>query len=221
MSHLSCISNTVGSQATTHQLTSRLSMGSTHGLNSSRHKAVAGTNIHMLYVSSPLTRLKWRPPAFDRLPENLASDPHESMLVVATAPVKGASAGGSGALSLWSYYRPFMPLSVVEGHVEGSVTDFAWLETPQVDFTTRNRSSFDSRKQRHDSNDKSKDISEYHDSLSSRSRRRKSHQDVEHYIDVFQDDKPVIAWATHIWQHVISVGRDGQCLVQSLVRGKF
>ncbi len=193
-------------------------MSSTHGLNSSRHKAVAGSILHILYVSSPVTRVKWRPPAFDRLPENLASDPHEPMLVVASAPVKGASAGGSGTLSLWSLYRPFMPLSVVEGHKEGAVTDFAWLETPQVELSPRNRSPFESRKQRHEGNDKSKDSSEHYDA-SSRARGRKHHQDAEHYIDVFQDEKPVITWATHIWQHVISVGRDGRCLLQSLVRG--
>jgi hypothetical protein len=35
-----------------------------------------------------------------------------------------------GLLALWSYH-PFMPLSVVEGHKDGTVTDFGWLDTPQ------------------------------------------------------------------------------------------
>jgi hypothetical protein len=63
------------------------------------------------------------------------------MLAVSTAPIKGASAGGSGAAGLWSYHRPFAPLSVVEGHKDGAVTDFtgwirhnrcSWYMRPQL-----------------------------------------------------------------------------------------
>jgi WD repeat-containing protein 24 len=88
--------------------------------------------LHDLYVSAAVTRLRWRPPSNDTIVttgiDNKIGevDRHESMLAIATAPVKGAVAGGSGILSLWSYNRPYMPLSVLEGHLEGNVADFCW-----------------------------------------------------------------------------------------------
>ena len=102
--------------------------------SSSRHKAAPKNLRHVLSISASVTRLRWRPPANDTLNDDGddedEEDRHHSMLAVATAPIKGASAGGSGMLALWSYYRPYMPLSVVEGHRDGAVTDFAWLDTP-------------------------------------------------------------------------------------------
>jgi len=72
--------------------------------------------LHRLAIAASVTRLRWRPPA----PKSLATldnaDRHESMLAVATAPVQGGAGGGSGLLALWSFHRPFMALSIVEGH---------------------------------------------------------------------------------------------------------
>lgn len=84
--------------------------------------------LYVLSISAAVTRIRWRPPAYDTSGDGRDSeeDRHGSMMAVATAPVKGAVAGGSGMLALWSYHRPFMPLSVVEGHREGAVTDFCW-----------------------------------------------------------------------------------------------
>ena len=112
-------------------------------LNNSRHKSIQKEQLHVLSISASVTRLRWRPPAHEMSPpkhntENVGSvvvvdekqqyiiDRHEAMLAVSTAPVKGASAGGCGMIALWSYHRPFMPLSVLEGHNEGAVTDFLW-----------------------------------------------------------------------------------------------
>jgi hypothetical protein len=67
------------------------------------------------------------------------------MIAVSTAPIKGASAGGSGMISLWSYHRPFMPLSIVEGHKEGAVADFEWLDTPKMDYQKTGESILSSK----------------------------------------------------------------------------
>lgn len=172
-------------------------------LNSSRHKANSVSMLHVLTVSATVTRLKWRPPANDYIPaqgDDPNIDRHESMLAVATAPIKGASAGGSGVLSLWTYNRPFMPLSVLEGHQVGAVSDFFWLDTPHPDYQ---RSSM----------------------AATTREARNSRNIVTHESDTPSDradseDKEAIAkTGLNVWQHVLSVGRDGQCLIQSFARG--
>jgi hypothetical protein len=57
-------------------------------------------------------------------------DRHDAMLVVATTRL--TSVGGSLVLSLWSFNRPYMALSVVEGQDLGAVADFVWLKTPKL-----------------------------------------------------------------------------------------
>jgi hypothetical protein len=107
--------------------------------SSSRHGKSGSTTsnsiLHVLSISASVTRLRWRPPSriLVSSPDdlNVIEDLHDPMMAVATAPVKGASAGGAGVLSLWSIHRPYMPLSTVQGHNDGAVTDFEWLETPQ------------------------------------------------------------------------------------------
>lgn len=133
------------------------------------------------------------------------------MMAVATAPIKGASAGGSGLLSLWSHNRPFMPLSVVEGHKEGAVTDFDWLDTPQQ------QAHFDTPGCR---SRKGRTTLESAEGPTSRLAGSAAHEvdsilydNSERGDDI---DKPVC-----IWQHVLSVGRDGRCLIQSFARGKM
>jgi hypothetical protein len=110
------------------------------------------------------------------------------MIAVSTAPIKGTNAGGVGSVSLWTFHRPYMPLSIVEGHQDGTITDFDWLETPQTSPATYNPS---------DTPMDGTQLNEMNSFL-------------------------VGMWGcARIWQHVISVGRDGNCLVQSLVRGEF
>lgn len=145
------------------------------------------------------------------------------MLAVATAPVKGASAGGAGLLALWSYQRPFMPLSVVQGHREGAVTDFDWLDTPSQDTSITGsppRPVFtDSKRGARRGQHFDPTSNETHRSGSSRvpgvSSEHDSDLGLHDHSEVDDIDKPI-----GIWQHALSVGRDGRCLIQSFVRGK-
>jgi len=175
---------------------------SSNTLNSmSRHKSTGPKSlIHVLATLASVTRVRWRPPAFESFPME-SEDRHGAMLAVATAPVKGASAGGAGLLALWSFYRPFMPLSVLMGHSEGAVTDFLWLDSP-TDGTSDNRMFQISGAPEHASFRDGSSHGIDGTTLGDRSER-----------DGYQDN-PV-----GIWQHVLSVGRDGQCLIQSFVRG--
>lgn len=174
-------------------------------MNASRHKGTPKNLRHVLSISASVTRLKWRPPAndtfaFDDNDED-ERDRHESMLAVATASVKGASAGGSGMLALWSYHRPYMPLSVVEGHKDGAVTDFEWLDTPLPPSPPSS-----GRRREHETRLPGSHLHDTEAILYDNSSRNE-HLDGE-------EDRPV-----GIWQHVSSVGRDGRCLVQSFARG--
>ena len=180
--------------------------------------------LHVLSISAAVTKLRWRPPsgekysAVDTVDE---VDRHDSMLAVATARL--TSAGGSGILSLWSFHRPFMPLSVVEGHEEGAVTDFFWLDTPEVDRKAAISASLlqtaaglapgtrDSRRNR-----KGQIVPatyDYADSLRSTGRAELESMLAEQR----EREKDV---RVGIWQHVLSVGRDGRCVLQSFARGK-
>lgn len=180
--------------------------------------------LHVLSISASVTRLRWRPPSNELLLLE-DEDRHDAMMAVATAPIKGASAGGYGVLALWSYKRPFMPLSVVEGHREGAVADFDWLDTPQEQYPKRYAAprqdeqlqpSFMGATGRR--NRKGRALSLTEESTPSRLPGPASHEidsilyDNSEAADDFQ--KPV-----EIWQHVLSVGRDGRCLMQSFVRG--
>ena len=175
--------------------------------NSSRHKSVPKNLRHVLSISASVTRLYWRPPANDTATTPFSGDDdededrHDSMLAVATAPIKGASAGGSGMLALWSFHRPYMPLSVVEGHKDGAVTDFAWLDTPLPPSPMRRRRG-DHETRLRGSHQHETDAILYDNNAS-----------MEHE-DNNDDDHPL-----GIWQHVLSVGRDGRCLIQSFARG--
>ena len=169
------------------------------------------------------------------------------MLAVATAPISGTNAGGAGSIELWSYHRPFMALSVVEGHHHGAVTDFIWIDSTTTGMYSRRKSSSagsdtwggnasvgavsDSSTQGIDNfDDWSTDVSPHENTA--RGRFFKSDHNVDatkverSYSfsggsginhDVFIGD---VMDTQRIWQHVLSVGRDGQCLLQNLERGK-
>ncbi|CAB9500416.1 GATOR complex protein WDR24 [Seminavis robusta] len=195
-------------------------------LNSSRSKASSVTMLHVLTVSATVTRLKWRPPAMESLLSDQGStDRHESMLAVATAPIKGVNAGGSGLLGLWSTNRPFMPLSVVDGHTAGAVVDFFWLDTPNPD-SQRNimRAHQNQPTQENRRGWKAAEDGDGGQKRSQRARGISPHDadtpssvyekpDGEDHRESFQDE------GLRVWQHVLSVGRDGHCLIQSFARG--
>lgn len=146
-------------------------------------------------------------------------DRHDSMLAVATA--RQTSAGGSGVLSLWSVNRSFMSLSVIEGHKEGAIADFVWVKTPQIISKTN-----------HGFNNKSEKLlpSETPVSKASNSKVGKNLGSPTTDNSTFDgrekfgkdDQMPVheSSSASYIWQNVVSVGRDGQCLMQSFARGE-
>lgn len=155
--------------------------------------------VHNLSIAAPVNRLRWRPPSNESF-SLLEEDRHDSMLAVATAPIQGGAYGGSGVLALWSYHRPFMALSVVDGHLEGGILDFDWLDTPT--------SMTDSTPKRYN-----------RDSTDITSRVPGSSLHENDYIVYDNSDKNDVDNYGGIWQHAISLGRDGRCLVQSFVRG--
>ena len=133
-------------------------------------------NIHTLHVAAPVTRIKWRPPnsvtslstSAPTCSKDLKKEigAHDAMLFVSTAPSNAA--GGSATIELWSYHRPFLALSRVEGHINGPVVDFDCL--PKV------------------------------------------HNDIIRNFGSGSYEA--------VWQHILSVGRDGRCLLQNLARGE-
>ena len=160
------------------------SISSAGNINASQYRKRNVPPIHVLTISAAVTRIRWRPVA--NVYRTNGDDLHDSMIAVSTAPIKGANAGGAGTLSLWSFHRPYMPLSIVEGHKDGAVVDFDWLETPQLSSALN--SPTDAPVKGIQSNEMGSIL-------------------VENGSNA------------RIWQHVISVGRDGNCFVQSLVRG--
>jgi hypothetical protein len=194
--------------------------------STTRYKSSSTKTSHVLSISSAVTKLRWRPPADDFLPSADGEeevDRHDSMLAVATARL--TSAGGSGILSLWSIHRPFMPLSVVEGHEKGAVADFVWLQTPQLNRTPRSRSKlkYSDSGMASSKNDsrrllKKQSTVPNDDAIVIRSSGR---GDVDSILfDNKDDEKAESSTTSCIWQHALSVGRDGSCILQSFTRGK-
>ena len=214
-----------------------LSMGTSHH-PASRNRVAP---VHVLSISAAVTRLAWRPPAFpfSRDDADLASaDPHDGMVAIASAPVKGR-AGGNGLLSLWSHHRPFMPLSVCEGHEEGAVTDFVWLDTPRELVEkkatvfhrkiSKRASSGDPMRlnvqgvQRSESAGRTAIRASSSSARASSVMKRMHTESDDGYVDIDTDedfDREDARLAGNVWQHVLSVGRDGRCLLQSFARGR-
>jgi hypothetical protein len=144
------------------------------------------------------------------------------MLAVASARL--TSAGGSGVLGLWSCHRPFMPLSVVEGHKEGAIGDFVWLETPQEEQQTRSQAATNDAPESN-----AKPRMSRRASLSGNPNdetvviRGSARGETESILfdnkDSEKDDKKRAS--PRIWQHALSVGRDGRCLLQAFTRGEL
>ena len=199
--------------------------------------------IYVLTVAASVTRVQWRPPCGDSHggPE-LGDDRHDAHLAVSTAPLgwMSASGGAAGSVGLWSCHRPYMALSVVEGHTEGSVIDFVWLETP-TPGTHKSSSTTAKTNMTNASNTVPPAISSgmrnhlHHHSTSSvpattsteitnfRSLSSRNHVEDGGGLDNSEHSRVGLESSVQggdIWQHVLSVGKDGRCLVQSLMRGK-
>lgn len=188
------------------------------------------TILYQLSIAASVTRLRWRPPEESSLDPIAAAaeDRHDAMLAVATASVQGGAAGGSGLVGLWSFRRPFMALSVVEGHTEGAVTDFLWLDTPppppqaspQPTTTSPELLLTTERGRRR----RRKVVGSSSWTLSSDNASRVPSY-VPHETDSIIYDNSDTGDLTKdehtvgIWQHILSVGRDGRCLLQSFARG--
>lgn len=165
------------------------------GLSHSRHHKKKQP-LHVLNIAAPVTRIRWRPP------EGASSD----NIAVATSSIYGASnAGGNGAVGLWSVFRPFMPISVCEGHVEGAVTDFAFVRKQQVDGSSRPRS-----------------IDGLGDAAYSVDCGKMSYSRVGDPSGAEEEKEPSDAApeGNALQTCIISVGRDGQCLLQNFALGE-
>jgi hypothetical protein len=117
-----------------------------------------------------------------------------------------------------------MPLSVVEGHEEGAVAGFEWMQTPQVILKPRNQPKLKpSESNIPSSKADSMQVTPPNDeTITIRSAGR---GDVESVLfdnkDKEKDDEKSDPSASDIWQHILSVGRDGRCILQSFTRGKL
>jgi len=215
---------TFGSVASQSSLTWGPSMKRSLSTGPLRPKSSPVIKRHTLAVSAPVTRLEWRPEQSSRRQSMMSDtgediDRHDAMMAVTTAPISGASAGGSGSIGLWSWHRPFMPLSIVEGHKDGAVTDFVWLDTPQGKGANADDDTLIGR--------------EVVDVMSLSTPPRKggdrlsvSMHNLRHLLPQVPDkgtaeeDWIEVLNVSGTWQHVLSVGRDGNCLIQSLARGE-
>lgn len=173
----------------------------------SRLRGSAQQELYTLSIASSVTRVKWRPMSSTIVKNPDAIDLHEPMLAVATSSIKGASAGGAGQVSLWSWSRPFMPVCVLEGHTEGAVPDFDWIDTPVSDALRKDLFNGKLSKDAGGASGMKKGSSAWKTHLQG---------DFAQYDPSEHDGDQGL----NFWQHILSVGRDGRCLIQSFVRGK-
>ena len=104
-----------------------------------------------------------------------------------------------------------MSLSIVEGHKEGAISDFVWIKTPQVIPKTPT-SRFESNKRLSNSARLRKKAGLAIMDGASIDAQDLSYSDYEQAVDFSN--------VSYIWQNVLSVGRDGQCIMQSFARGE-
>ena len=194
-------------------------------------------------------RVQWRPPSainivFPSQNDEDYIDHHDAMLAVATAPISGTNYGGAGSIELWSHHRPFMALSIVEGHQDGAVTDFVWMDTPPSETEIRSRKSLGNSRDydnwvgtnmgtgldlmdSHFLDDGSVEVPmndipvrTNSSNIDYQTNPTKAERSVSlgGYSGTHSDED--ILGSQRIWQHILSVGRDGRCLLQNLERGK-
>ena len=219
------------------------------GLSHSRYNQ-KNLPLHVLSISAPVTRIRWRPPE-DRNGSQSANncddvkssdyehDYHESMIAVATSSIAGVNAGGNGSVGLWSYHRSFMPISVVEGHRDGAVTDFGWVDRPYSQCLASERLNSVQqteslpRKEGSDagSHNPARGSSPSVNSSESPSYRYSKTRRVKETLED-KTDSTVHRYAAEekkseddasprTWQKILTVGRDGQCLLQNFSFGEM
>jgi len=195
-----------------HLLGPTSSLGSNTSMRSHKNNA-ASKYIHELSISAQVQCLKWRPPTSTIIgvidDDVLGVDHHDAMLAVATAPMN--TSGGYGSVCLWSYHRPFMPLSVVEGHVEGAVTDFLWLDTPDIDDGEQQNEVAALPYEMHENHYHQHQHTWMEPTKSGDGPGTANHQDRR---------RATLNTLSGTWQHILSVGKDGQCLLQTFARGE-
>ena len=151
-------------------------------------------------------------------------------------------------LSLWSTQRPYMALSVVEGHKEGAVTDFIWVDIPVDEAAIDRDQSLHSQSERTprsrtstpvsfmtETSSRSREVED--SSIAGRQRGRPSFsatpfptsfassvasRAVSEESTKDRSGDSSVDFSNSLegtWQHVLSVGRDGRCVVQSFARG--
>jgi len=179
--------------------------------------------LHVLNIAAPVTRIRWRPPEDT---SDSQSNHHDSMIAVATSSIYGANAGGNGSVGLWSYHRPFMPISVCEGHIDGAVTDFAWADYP----ISRNRSMKNQSPHRESIEPGLSSSIVSSESSSGRNRKLKYSRETivdgnmnssrRHDEEEKMSDNINVALFLREWQTILTVGRDGQCLLQNFSCGE-
>lgn len=162
--------------------------------------------LHVLNIAAPVTRVRWRPPEDVNSPRG--DDHHDSMIVVATSSIYGANAGGNGSVGLWSYHRPYMPMSVCEGHLDGAVSDFVWTAIQH------NRRNFEPDPNSASSGEFS--LKPNSKMKHSRGRNAEEHIDSNPWRRHDEEVKIPSDQSTTI----LTVGRDGQILLQNFSRGE-
>jgi endogenous inhibitor of DNA gyrase (YacG/DUF329 family) len=102
-----------------------------------------------------------------------------------------------------------MPLSVVEGHKDGAVTDFDWLDTPQPVQLVHATATEEAPE--------TVGCSGCQAPVDKAPRTKW----MPFYTITVNRTAAVLIDLVGIWQHTISVGRDGRCSMQSFARGAF
>lgn len=205
--------STVGSQSTAGSISPVKRIASGNGLSSTRHNKKKQP-LHVLNIAAPVTRIQWRPVEDTN---DTQSNQHGSMIAVATSSIYGANAGGNGAVGLWSFHRPFMPISVCEGHKDGAVVDFAWADRPMNTLKAQRNDSFpypiETVGQKGGT------------SIPTNMRYPKDRfgdKSIDSKLFQKQDKEAKISGnheSAREWNTILTVGRDGQCLLQDFSHG--
>ncbi|KAL3795740.1 hypothetical protein HJC23_008227 [Cyclotella cryptica] len=182
------------------------------GLALSRHHKLY-LPVHTLFISSPITSIRWRPKGAS------SSGLSDSIIAVATSPISGANAGGNGTVGLWTCNRPFIPLSIVEGHQEGAVTSFVFVSNTAPNTPT---TSIHNRTFIEPSSVSS--VSKIPptmglESPTQRYNKRALSGNVDKATNVENEQKQ-ISHENTLRSMILSVGRDGQCLLQDFALGE-
>ncbi|KAL7519039.1 hypothetical protein ACHAWX_004612 [Stephanocyclus meneghinianus] len=182
------------------------------GLALSRHHKLY-LPVHTLFISSPITSIRWRPMGAS------SSGLGGSIIAVATSPISGANAGGNGAVGLWTCNRPFVPLSIVEGHEEGAVTSFVFVSN-----TSLNASTISTHNRSYTEPNSFSPVSKTSPTMGVGSplqhhNKRIPYEKADRATSA-ENERMQISHESTLQSTILSVGRDGQCLWQDFSLGE-